>query len=181
VAVPEALAPAGSARQLRTDGNGLEVLDEATSFALLSSAVIGRVGYISGGIALVAPVNITVQRTVVYFQVGPGGLLAAITDGQLLTLEADAVDAHTRAGWSVIVTGQGHEMPRRPDPPLPPVTSWLRSRAARVVRIIPLEISGRRLNASLMPHASQIHDAGHPAPVTKPTHQKKGIGYGRIT
>ena len=137
------------ARRILSDRNGLEVLDEATCFALLGGAALGRVAYIAAGIARVVPVNIAVQDGAVHVRVGTGGLLAAITDGQLLTLEADDHDTDSFGGWSVIVTGPAREIARRPDRSLPMVYSWLQPDAARLVRLTPLEISGRRLQGLL--------------------------------
>lgn len=129
----------------RTDRNGLEVLDEASCYALLACSPIGRVAYLAGGRARVVPINIAVRDRTVLFRVGTGGLLAAIEDRQLLTIETDEIDADSCRGWSVIVTGVAKEIARRPDQSPPAVCSWLRSDATRLVRLTPLEISGRRL------------------------------------
>ena len=124
------------------------MLDEPTCLALLSGSPIGRVAYIFAGIVRLVPVNIAVRDSAVLFRVGTGVLLAAITDGQLLTLEADHIDADRCDSWSVIVTGSARETARRPDQSSLAVCSWLRPDAARLVRLTPLEISGRRLPGS---------------------------------
>ena len=127
----------------RTDRNGLEVLDKEMCLALLSGSTVGRVAYIGGGAARIVPVNISVFDGAVLFHVGTGGLLAAIIDGQQLSLETDLIE--DGRGWSIVVTGQAHEMAYRPDRSRPVVPSSLRPDAARLACLTPLEISGRRL------------------------------------
>lgn len=116
--------------------------------ALLAGSPIGRVAYLAAGAARVVPVNIAMRDGTLLFRVGTGGLLAAITDRQLLTVEADDIDAESCCGWSVIVTGLAREVPHGPDRLAPDAGSWLRSDAARLVGLTPLEISGRRLPAA---------------------------------
>ena len=130
-------------RDARTDRNGLEVLDKEICLALLSGSCVGRVAYIAGGTARIIPVNIAVFDGAVLFHVGTGGLLAAIIDGQQLSLETDLIEDDR--GWSVVVTGPAHEMAYRPDRSRPVVPSSLRTDAARLACLTPLEISGRRL------------------------------------
>jgi hypothetical protein len=115
---------------------------------LLARSRIGRIAYVSAGTARIAPVNIMVCDGELVFQVGTGGLLGAIVEAQLLSLEVGEVDGEECSGWSVVVTGHAQEMPRRPDRLPPSPCSWLRSDAARLIRLTPLEISGRRLTAT---------------------------------
>lgn len=146
MAVAEVMAPAGHAVcKVRTDRNGLEVLDPVACLVLLGRASVGRIAYVASGRARVVPVNIAVREGEVFFRVGTGGLLDAIADGQPFTLEADEIDVEFGCGWSVVVTGDAHEMVRRPDRSLPRVNSWVRTDASRLIRLAPQEISGRRL------------------------------------
>ncbi len=147
MAVAEAVVATDAAgmRKVRKDRNGLEVLDDATCLVLLGRAPVGRIAYVVSGRARVVPVNIALRERDVFFQVGTGGLLDAIADGQLLSLETDEFDAAFGCGWSVVVTGEAHEVVRRPDQSRPAVRSWLRPEAGRLVRLVLQEISGRRL------------------------------------
>ena len=140
-----AAADGAGVRRVRTDRNGLEVLDPVTCRELLGRASVGRVAYVVSGRARVVPVNIALREREVLFRVGNGALLDAIADGQLLTLEADEFDVEAGCGWSVVVTGDAHEVVRRPDHSVPTVRSWLRPEAARLVALTAQEISGRRL------------------------------------
>ena len=145
MAVAEFPAADGRARALngRTDRNGMEILDKESCLTLLSGSSVGRVAYIADGSARIVPVNIAVVDGAVLFHIGTGGLLAAIIDGQQLSLETDLVE--DGRGWSVVVTGTAHEMAHRPDRSRPVVPSSLRPDATRLACLTPLEISGRRL------------------------------------
>lgn len=151
MAVAEAVIAVDGAdgRKVRRDRNGLEVLDRTTCLVLLSRAPVGRVAYVASGRARVVPVNVELREGEVFFRVGTGGLLDAIADGQPLTLEADEFDLEACAGWSVVVTGNAHEVVRRPDESRPAMRSWLRPEAGRLVRLALQEISGRRLTAAV--------------------------------
>jgi len=142
---PATIAAGSAARWLVTDRNGLEVLDEATCRALLARSPIGRIAYVAAGVARVVPVNIVARDGEVFFRVGTGGLLGAIADGQLLTLEVDDIEPERGGGWSVIVTGSAREEARAHSHSLPAATSWVRPDTARLIRLTILEISGRRI------------------------------------
>ena len=147
MAVAEAVVPTDRAGvpKIRKDRNGLQVLDRVTCLVLLGQAPVGRIAYVASGRARVVPVNIALREGEVLFRVGTGGLLDAIADRQWLTLEADEFDAEARCGWSVVVTGNPHEVMSRPDESRPAMRSWLRPEAGRLVRLALQEISGRRL------------------------------------
>ena len=165
MAAVDVVVPSERSRPPRvvTDRNGLEVLDQATCLGLLARSPIGRVAYIAAGTARVVPVNIAMRDGELFFRVGTGGLLAAIAERQLLTVEADEVDVDGSRGWSVMVTGSAHEIVRRPDRSLPTMNSWLRSDAARLVHLTALEISGRRvLPAADAPAATRRVPARRP-------------------
>lgn len=136
-------------RKVRTDRNGLEVLDQDSCLVLLGRASVGRIAYVASGRARVVPVNIFLREREVFFWVGTGGLLDAIADGQPLTVEADELDLEADSGWSVVVTGNAHEVVRRPDESRPAMRSWLRPEAGRLVRLALQEISGRRLTPAV--------------------------------
>ena len=93
------------------DRNGLRILDRQECLDLLVASRIARLGYVSGTIAKVIPLNITAVGDSVLFRLGTGGALAAIESSQLVTLEVDDFDEETCRGWSVAVTGVAAEVP----------------------------------------------------------------------
>lgn len=143
----------------RRDRNGLEILDRRTCLSLLDTVAIGRLAYVSGGIARVIPINVALDGDAVLFRLSTGNALAAIESGQLVTIEVDAFDCETCCGWSVTVTGVAAEIPAAlADQPAARCHSWLRGRIGRVFRLPTDEVDGRRL----------LPDAGTGAPSANP-------------
>lgn len=142
------VAHGSGAHPIVIDDNGLEILDRATCLTLLVRSLIGRVAYVGAGLPRIVPVNIAARDGELFLRVIADGVLAAIADGQLLTIEADDIDIDARCGWSVIVTGRAHETVGSSVQSQPIVHSWLRSETARTVRLTPITVSGRRLRVS---------------------------------
>lgn len=138
----------------RRDRNGLEVLDRRACLDLLATVAIGRLAYVTGGVARVIPLNVAVDGESVLFRLSTGGALAAIESGRLVTLEADDFDGDTCCGWSVVVTGVATEIPAAvAAEPGARCRSWLRGRVGRVFRLSTDEVEGRRLLADGVPAA----------------------------
>ena len=83
----------------------LEVLSERESRQLLSGVPVARVIFTDHALPAVLPLTIAVMDDAVYFRTTPDSRLAALADGSVLTVQADAVDVVSRTGWSVVVTG----------------------------------------------------------------------------
>jgi len=80
-------------------------LDRRACYALLATAPLGRVVATAAALPLVVPVVFALDGDDLLFPVAPGSPLAAATRGTVVALQADAVDASRRSGWSVVVTG----------------------------------------------------------------------------
>ena len=121
------------------------VLSEDESWTLLSSVSLGRLVTILGGQPEIFPVNFVTQRRTVLFRTAQGTKLygAAMSGG--VAFEAD--DHTVVEGWSVIVKGRAHvlsanaEILEAQEAPLLPWTATLKP---VYVRVIALEITGRR-------------------------------------
>ena len=92
-------------RKLATDHAGLEILHLGDCFALLESVPVGRIGFLAGGEVVILPVNFLLDGQDVVFSTGVGSKLASAEVGHYVGFEADAYDAATRSGWSVLVSG----------------------------------------------------------------------------
>jgi uncharacterized protein len=69
--------------------------------------------------------------------------------GDLVAFEADYHDAPLTYGWSVIVKGRAHVLSSTADildAGKAPLRSWTATLKPLYVRVIPLEITGRRFN-----------------------------------
>ena len=76
----------------RTDRNGLEVIGREACLTLLARSRLARVAYVSIGSARVVPINYTMSDGTPVFRIGTGGLLTAIEEGQLVSLEVDGAE-----------------------------------------------------------------------------------------
>jgi len=134
-----------------TDRHGLEILPLAQCLALLRSRSLGRLAYIDAGTPTVVPVNHLVDGTVIVLRTFAGGKLDAALVDAPVAFQLDDHDPVRGSGWSVLVRGRASlvdddERIARYDADL---DSWamedVPSAAMTWIRILPDEISGRRL------------------------------------
>jgi nitroimidazol reductase NimA-like FMN-containing flavoprotein (pyridoxamine 5'-phosphate oxidase superfamily) len=121
------------------------VLSEDESWSLLSSVPLGRLVTVMGGHAEIFPVNFVTQRRTVLFRTAQGTKLynAVMTDR--VAFEAD--DHTADEGWSVIIHGRAHLVTANAeilDAEEAPLMSWPATLKPHYVRVIALEITGRR-------------------------------------
>ena len=134
----------------------LETLSREQCLELLQGAVVGRVGYVADGLAIILPVNFTVVDGDIVFCTAKGRKLSWLSLRGRLSFQADESRPADREGWSVLVHGVAREVTdpdeldvlrRRPE------LSWLRSPEEHWVRIGVESISGRALHrAPARPH-----------------------------
>jgi uncharacterized protein len=138
-------------RKLATDHAGLEILHLADCFRLLESVPVGRIGFLAGGEVVILPVNFLVDGQDVLFRTGSGSKLASLEIGHYVGFEADAYDAATHSGWSVVANGlaeiveSDEEIARLDTLGLAP---WGAAADQTWIRIRPASITGRRIGAS---------------------------------
>ncbi|MGZ8814061.1 MAG: pyridoxamine 5'-phosphate oxidase family protein [Mycobacterium sp.] len=121
------------------------LLSEDESWSLLSSVSVGRLVTIVGGQPEIFPVNFVTQRRTVLFRTAQGTKLYSAVMTDRVTFEADD---HTSAeGWSVIVKGRAHLLSANAeilDAEEAPLLSWPAASKPHYVRVISMEITGRR-------------------------------------
>lgn len=134
---------------VRTDRQGLEVLDLETCMRLAGSVPVGRVGFVSSGEVLVLPVNHVVDEGGIAFRVATGSKFDAAIMDRSMSFEADEYDDDARTGWSVLVTGRAtyvdddETLARLEQHDLVPWTAPDRRTAWVVLR--PSRVTGRRI------------------------------------
>jgi nitroimidazol reductase NimA-like FMN-containing flavoprotein (pyridoxamine 5'-phosphate oxidase superfamily) len=127
---------------------GLELLDEDECWALVEGTSVGRVGVTVAALPAIFPVNYTVLDGAVVFRTADGSKLHAASEGTVVVFEVDHVDASDRSGWSVMVLGRAEVVSdlgfalRVLDDGLEP---WADGVRARIVRITPELVTGRRI------------------------------------
>jgi nitroimidazol reductase NimA-like FMN-containing flavoprotein (pyridoxamine 5'-phosphate oxidase superfamily) len=139
---------------MEVDRNGLEVLDRDQCFRLLGSATLGRIGFTSGALPTVLPVNFHLDRERILVRTGRGSKLDAALQNAVVAFEVDDFDAIYHSGWSVAVTGVATEIsdPAELDAARQePVARWAPAGDEAVLAISTEFVSGRRITAGSLP------------------------------
>ncbi|MGV9306626.1 helix-turn-helix domain-containing protein [Nonomuraea sp. NPDC003727] len=130
----------------------VEVLDEEECKRLIAPGGIGRVAFSGLRGPTVLPVNYQFVDDSVIFRTRYGGPM----DEDLRTglegvdikigFEVDRIDEARREGWSVLIQGAAHHL--SPDQvPQVDVTPWAGGERELYIRVVPAQITGRRIHA----------------------------------
>ena len=133
----------------------LDVLTTDECLALLKESRVGRLVYVDDRGPVAVPVNFTLIDDDIVFRVSGGTKRAAMSQPSL-AFEVDRIHDDERWGWSVIVRGNGQEIPLsevaqllRESPGGFP--SWVDGTHNVWLRITPEEMTGRRLGEETWP------------------------------
>ena len=124
---------------MQLDRNGLEILDREECLRLLALATLGRIGFTSGALPTVLPVNFHLDRERILVHTARGGRLEAALKNAVVAFEADEFDPVDHSGWSVAVTGVTSELSGAT------LTHWAPVGGAALVAISTEVMSGRRI------------------------------------
>lgn len=125
---------------------------------MLATQQIGRLGVNAEHYPLIFPVNYGLDRGVIVIRTGTGSKPAA-ADHADVTVEVDDIDQRTRSGWSVLVRGLaeevtgGHRAELVERTKAAAVEPWAPGDRGRWLRLIPQQISGRRVTPGELPPA----------------------------
>ncbi len=151
---PTGSRAAASAVPGREPAAGLRVLltlSPEECFELLEPGGVGRVGFASADGIMMLPVNFAVTGKTIIFRTAPDTLLALYANGQV-SFEVDHLDEAAHEGWSVLVQGHAHQVTdERQVEHLQDQTClepWASGARDVYVRIMPTQISGRRISRS---------------------------------
>ncbi len=132
--------------------NGLEILDRAECLRLLASVPVGRVAVTVDALPVILPVNFAVTPGgQVVFATRDGQKLRGALDNTVVAFEADAFDAETRSGWSVMVQDRAELVPMRDAPLFADLDfdRWAGVDATSYVVIGTALMSGRRITNAI--------------------------------
>ena len=129
-----------------TDDVSFEPIPRDECLALLGSQSIGRVAVAEVNAApLVVPVNFLLDGETPLFRTDYGSKFRlAVLGEHPISFQVDGVEPGQRAGWSVLLRGQAVEADPSELEGLA-VQPWAPGRKDHWVRIVPSEISGRRI------------------------------------
>ncbi|MCG7206533.1 MULTISPECIES: pyridoxamine 5'-phosphate oxidase family protein [Streptomyces] len=129
--------------------DGFRELDRGECLRLLAGVPVGRIVHTRHALPAVLPVNFGLDGDgAVLLRTSAASELARAVDGSVVAFEADEVDADSRSGWSVVVTGAAtvvhdpaeHARLVREGP-----RSWVPAAHEVFVRIEPDLVTGRAL------------------------------------
>ncbi|MFD8413101.1 MULTISPECIES: pyridoxamine 5'-phosphate oxidase family protein [unclassified Streptomyces] len=134
-------------------------LDRGEALSLLGTVPLGRVVFTRHALPAVRPVNHLLDGEDIVLRVHDGGALAALAApcdgaGVVVAYETDDIDARTRLGWSVVVTGYARPVtdPAQAAAYEDRLRPWvLGPEPCRVVRIRPDLVTGFRLEHAAAP------------------------------
>ena len=130
---------------------GLEILSEEECRALLRSQSLGRIAVRIGEAPAILPVNYALLDNDVVFRTDPGSKLSAALMRVRVAFEVDDIDAASRSGSSVVVTGYVEEIRDRATLDRVSVLGlepWVTEGRDFVLRIHTRTMTGRRLPAA---------------------------------
>ncbi|MFB6960152.1 pyridoxamine 5'-phosphate oxidase family protein [Streptomyces sp. NPDC056309] len=132
-----------------SDNDGFRSMDRQECLSLMAEVPVGRVVYTRQALPAVLPVNFALAADAsVLLRTSAGSGLVRAVDGVVVAFEADAFDAESRSGWSVVVTGRAtvvtdpveHERLMRTGP-----RSWMPIEEDVFIRIEAAMVTGREL------------------------------------
>jgi nitroimidazol reductase NimA-like FMN-containing flavoprotein (pyridoxamine 5'-phosphate oxidase superfamily) len=129
------------------DSHGLVELGEADCLRRLESEAVGRLGFSSGGLPVIHPINFFLDGRTIVFRTEAGQKERAAASGAVACLEVDRFDAMGHCGWNVLATGrlQLAEPDHAERLARLPLTPWAFPAASFIVEL-PIELlSGRSI------------------------------------
>jgi uncharacterized protein len=127
----------------------LTTLTREECLDLLSGAVVGRIGYVADGRAIIIPVNFALLDGDIVFCTAKGSKLSWLSLRGRVAFEADESRLADHEGWSVLIQGVAREVTDPEELAVlrrGPLHSWLRSSHEHWVRISIEAMSGRALH-----------------------------------
>ena len=135
----------------------LDVIPVEECYELLVASEVGRIGVNAEHYPVIIPVNYGMDGRTIVVRTHPGTTLTAAAHANV-SFEVDEIDRSTRSGWSVLVRGLAEEVTdasHRADlvrrTHASDASPWAPGEHGNWLRIIPHEISGRRIVPGRLP------------------------------
>jgi transcriptional regulator with XRE-family HTH domain len=126
----------------------LDSLDREACQALIGAGGVGRVVFREPRGPVALPVNFRVLGDDVVFRTSPSAaLMESLGDGPV-SFEVDHIDEALGEGWSVLISGEAHAISDASERELAQVSGvspWAGGDRDVYVRIVPSEVTGRRI------------------------------------
>jgi nitroimidazol reductase NimA-like FMN-containing flavoprotein (pyridoxamine 5'-phosphate oxidase superfamily) len=129
--------------------SGISALAVSRCWALLRTTEVGRLAVSIADHPDIFPINYLIDHGTVVFRTGEGTKLATAIACPDVAFEADGYEPDTGQAWSVVVKGRAEEIKTTPEvleAMTFPLFPWHAGPKHRYVRIVPVDISGRRFH-----------------------------------
>jgi uncharacterized protein len=146
----------------------LEHLSPAECWTLLASTPVGRIGVLNDSAPEIYPVNHVVDGDTIVFRTDAGSKLRGLARSPAVCYQVDGIEPRDATGWSVLVKGRAVEVD---DPDgvrrvaLLPLRYWALGDKHHWIRILPVEVTGRRIWNRRAPTTPAAADAAEAAEV----------------
>lgn len=141
----------------------LEHLDSPECWRLVASRQMGRVGVLVDSAPEIYPVNHAVDGETVVFRTDEGTKLRGLERSPSVCFQVDHTDATDSAGWSVLIKGRAVEVVDADETRALNALSiglWASGDKTHWIRVVPSEITGRRLGHSEAGRRWETNDTG---------------------
>jgi nitroimidazol reductase NimA-like FMN-containing flavoprotein (pyridoxamine 5'-phosphate oxidase superfamily) len=120
-------------------------LDEAACRRLLAAAPVGRIGFSSGALPVIFPVNFCLDGERILIASEDGSKVEAARRGDVACLEVDRFDPIEHEGWSVLVTGRMSVVRPEDSPERLRLRPWASSAPDHLIALAVELLDGRRI------------------------------------
>lgn len=138
------------------DENPITTVSRNEAWDLLRGRTLGRLAVSAEGQPDIFPINYYADEHSIFLRTAPGAKLLELTENQSVAFETDVYGPHE--AWSVVVKGRAVVLENPADIAAAmslPLRSWLPTEKPVFVRILPMDVSGRRFRLeSTQPQAS---------------------------
>lgn len=139
----------GHSRRMFHLRSPLEWIQRDECLRLLAANEVGRIVVVEGGGPLIFPVNYALDGENIVFHTDDGTKLRR-GPGRSACFEVDEIDRAGHTGWSVVAVGRLEEVTELDGPVYErviklPIEPWAPGPKDRVLRLIPSQITGRRI------------------------------------
>lgn len=128
---------------------GVEILSDAECWERLRKSSIGRLGVQHDGQPEIYPVNYLVDGTSIVLRTRSESKIGAAPLLERVAFEIDGFEPARGTAWSVLIKGFGRTIDSTPEVARAnelPLFSWVDVDRSAWVRIVPVEVTGRRFH-----------------------------------
>jgi nitroimidazol reductase NimA-like FMN-containing flavoprotein (pyridoxamine 5'-phosphate oxidase superfamily) len=132
-----------TARSGSGDASWYEYLCDEACWELLAATTVGRLGVVVDSAPEIYPMNYALDGKTVVLRTDSGNKLRGLDRSPSVCFQIDGFDVEKRTGWSVLIKGRAEQAVDISGVELRP---WTLGEKPKWVRIVPAEVTGRRLH-----------------------------------